>query len=133
MKICANPDCKCRFTPSKHNPNQIFCDRDECKRYRDTVRQRRYYAHHSQNPGWVVQQRERKRRERARRIEKQQRRRNIQERFCQQGASLNKTIVQLVAGLVSMVSGAGDYESVESILHRCLHKGGEIYPEGIAL
>lgn len=132
MRRCANPHCNRLFTPSKHNPNQKFCDCEECRRYRDAQRQRRYYERHSENPEWARQHSQRKRRERARRLERQRCQRSTED-LDRQNAALRKMLTQLVAGVVAMVSGAGDHASVESILHRCLRKGGEIYPEGIAL
>lgn len=129
---CANPNCKCCFSPDKHNPNQRFCDREECKRYRDALRQGRYYERHSQDPEWAREHSERKRRERTRRLETQRWHRNT-EKLDRQNAALRKMLTQLVAGVVSMVSGAGEHADVESIIHCCLRKGGEMYPEGIAL
>ncbi len=131
MKRCANPHCNCLFTPSKYNPAQKFCGSDECKRFRDAQRQDRHYQENIGNQEWAQQHLERKKQERERRVEKQRRRDNGHELFAEQSAGLNKALMQLVAGIVSLISGAQDVESVESILHQCWRTGSEFYPDGI--
>lgn len=134
MKRCAAPDCDWSFTPSKHNPYQKFCGREECKRYRDAQRQKRHYHENINNPRWACQHLERKKRERACRMERQKRHSdNTDRQSAQPSAALNNTLTQLLAGVVCMVSGAEDVESVQSILRQCIRKGSEVYPEGIPL
>lgn len=131
MKRCANPHCKCLLFPSKHNPNQRFCERDGCKRFRDAERQNRYYHDHMRDPEWARQHRERKQCERRRRIETQRRHSNAENMPRGQNTEENEVVLRLVVGVVSMVSGARDADSISSVLQRCMRKGEEIFPEDI--
>ena len=134
-KRCANPACKEFFVPNKHSVHQRYCGRAECRRCRDAARQRRQYERDSQCEARVRQRSERKRRERRRRLDRRRKAADVVSVLadhCSDNA-FDKSLLRLVAGLISMVSGADDYQSIRSILQRCMRKGCDLFPHGLPL
>lgn len=124
--------CGKLFTPSKYNPHQKYCNNPECKKYAARVRQRRYYNKNKEDPEWRLKLRRRKKHERERRLKmrKALAAEAAPDAFNQ--ATLN-SFWQLLAGIISLVSGSTDYAEIQEMATRSIEKGQELFPEGMPL
>jgi len=124
--------CGRLFTPSKYNPHQKYCNNRECKKYADSVRQKRCYDRHKSDPEWRLKLNRRKKRERERRLKM---RKALSAAAAQDAFSLAtlNSFWQLLAGMASFVSGATEYDEVQGMVVRCIEQGQAFFPEGMPL
>ena len=123
-KKCKNPDCQCWFTPNKYNPHQEYCNRSECKRCCDKLRQRSYYRNKIRDPIWHETLMARKKDER-------QKRHSAQKTNTSQARSPDSTTSPytarstptLLLGMLSFFTGASDREELAQIEEKCLQRG----------
>ena len=122
-KKCKNPDCQCYFTPNKYNPHQAYCNRPECKRYCDKLRQRSYYRKKIRDPAWHEILMARKKNER-------QKRHSAQKTNTSQAAPPDSTTPYtargtptLLLGMLSFFTGASDREELALMEEKCRQRG----------
>lgn len=136
-KICKNPNCQRCFVPSKNNPNQDYCSREECKRYRNAQRQQRYYERVCADPSKYRQMLKRKKAERRRRMQRRQElskaaspssRRSI----CShnQEPAPDSRLWHFAAGFLYYTAGVKEKADVEEGVSRCINKGAELLQQG---
>jgi hypothetical protein len=109
---CPNPACGRLFTPSKFKPDQAYCGKAECARYRDALRQKKHYRKHIPEPDWRTSLMERKKRERARRLSR--------DAPLDDGQHPPSDDELMLDGVIAFVSGAKSTEELAEIRCKCL-------------
>lgn len=124
--------CGKLFTPSKYNPHQKYCNSRECKKYADSVRQKRCYDSHKEDLEWRCKLNARKRRERNRRVKMRKALAAAAAPDAFMLTTLN-SFWQLLTGLTSLVSGSTEYAEIHRMMVRCIEQGKALFPEGMPL
>lgn len=118
-KKCKNPFCGSYFTPSKFKPDQEYCGKDECKRYRDNLRQKKHYRRNIRDPDWRKDHMGRKKQERFERLNRPP---PEPDKESPPVSDLNLVL----PGMIALFSGAGSREEVMDITAKCRRFGHDL-------
>lgn len=119
-KRCANPSCGEYFQPSRYNPSQEYCEKAECKRCRDNIRQKRRYRKKIVDEQWRETLMARKKKESAARGEAGA--------PCSEASPLLalSEIQSLLPGMIALFTGSRTHAEVERITEKCRRFGDEL-------
>lgn len=118
-KRCKNPSCGCCFRPNKYRPNQEYCGKDECKRYRDRIRQWIHYRTNIRDSKWRANLMKRKKRERFAR-------KNSPNITSTENKPSLPEIQMLLSGMIALFSGAETKKEVFETIEVCSRFGNSI-------
>jgi len=135
---CLNPNCQAEFVPNKYaSGHQLYCSRQECRRYAAAKRQGKYYRSHSSNAEWMTNHSLRKKEERARRLAKPPAPLSPTVpppvRQPEDEWHLFETTMTTVLGMIAFVSGSSNDEAVSEVMRQCRDRGAELvgrHPDG---
>jgi hypothetical protein len=115
-----NPSCGCYFTPSKYRPDQEYCGKSDCKRYRDRLRQKNYYRRNISDPSWRGALMERKKKERNSRIN------SVADNVSGNSPPTLSDLHLLLPGMIAFFSGASSHDEVMKITDKCRRFGNDL-------
>lgn len=119
-----NPSCGCYFIPNKYRPDQEYCGKADCKRYRERLRQKNHYRRNISDPAWRSALMDRKKKEHNARTN------SVPENVSGNTPQTLSDLQLLLPGMIAFFSGARSHDEVIEITDKCRRFGNDfIYPE----